>query len=331
MSKISIIIRSKNDQALNKNIESILNQNFKECAVFVIDYGVEKKSMIDFKNRLNGLGIDFHIIPESADWASDLNNIIASVNTPYTIICEEGTEWSPDYLNISINDFHSVDKKYDNISAYVSRGTKNRGYYTRGAFRGAGIHHIEPFLSEGIINIKDMIFYPQFMLSQAIFKTDFIKNIEFNKELGKFSYWDFLLQLIFKGNVYSTNQQHIFIHADVDTASQPWPQSDIFYEHDPDAEKIFRNHIFRSAWGKGLSIYHLVHTAIDKLNHQDGRINGILHSTQTVEAKINARPFRFLKKKGKILKFLRHPRLGKPQKIFKSLSKFTRKIFKNAA
>ncbi|GAL97030.1 hypothetical protein ATR1_058c0001 [Acetobacter tropicalis] len=354
MTEISILVRAKHDAALNKTIKSIVQQNVKLCNIFIINYGLPQKSLDDVQNNLKDCGY-LQIVNTQGCWASDLNMALADVVTPYCIICNEGTEWSPDYFRMSCVDLKTIQKKYNSIAAYVCRGTENYGYYVQNIFRNEETHHIQPALEEGFVNISDMIFKNQFSLDQAIFSTSFVKKGKFNPELGHYAYWDFFLQLIFQGNIYATNQQHAFLHYDYKEPSPPWAQNNILQQVDKNAETAFHNHIFRNgimpesafynrvATERGFGhVYHLVHNVTEKMSclndtliqHEkridclDNELNSIKINSHTMSA--------LLKKQEGVMEDIRgvsqsisyNAFLLKAGKVFDGLGKIKRKFLK---
>lgn len=342
MTEISILIRAKHGAALNKTINSIIQQKVKFCNVFLINYGVNQGDIERISGKIKNYVDLFKIIKSKNCWATDLNTVISELNTPYCIICNEGTEWSPDYLRMSCVDLKTIQKKYNNIAAYVCRGTETYGYYVQNIFRQEETHHIQPALEEGFVNISDMIFRMQFSLDQAIFNTNFVKKAQFNPQLGAYAYWDFCLQIIFQGNIYATNQQHTFIHFDYKESPSPWEQNNILKEFDKNEETSFHNHIFRNSVLTGSSlygrvatergfghVYHLVHAAMEKMNFLNDKFAE--HENRIDRLDI------LLKKQEVVMEGIKEVSqsvfynafLLKAGKVFEGLGKIKRNILKN--
>ncbi|MDN7352374.1 hypothetical protein [Acetobacter senegalensis] len=342
MTEISILIRAKRAAALNKTINSIVQQKVKVCNVFLINYGVSQKDIEIVSEKIKESVDFFKLINTTNCWANDLNSVISELNTHYCIICNEGTEWSPDYLRMSCVDLKTIQKKYNNIAAYVCRGTETYGYYVQNIFRKEETHHIQPALEEGFINISDMIFRMQFSLDQAIFSTSFVKNAQFNSQLGAYAYWDFCLQIIFQGNIYATNQQHTFMHFDYKEPPFPWGQNNILKEFDKNEETCFHNHIFRNSALAGSTlynrvatergfghVYHLVHAATEKMNSLNDKF--VEHENRIDRLDI------LLKKQEVLIEGIKEVSqsvfynafLLKAGKVFEGLGRIKRNILKN--
>lgn len=342
VSMFTFIIRHKNLPALKVTISSIIKQNICDNEIIILNYNASDADLLQIKHELSLSSLSLKIVSGSDCWASDLNDSILMLTTPYCIICDEGTVWSPDYLKISLSQLLEVNKKYGEITAYVSRGVENYGYYSKNTFRTKDIIHIMPSLPEGIMSISNMIFENQFTLAQAILNSDFIKKIKFNAVLNTTAYWDYCTQLMFLGNIYATNQLHTFLYYDLKDNQPPWPQNYILRPIPENDKKILHNYIFRKsiedknspynriATERGFGhVYHLVNTLADRVryletsNHSSHEALDVLSRQVSIQNEV----IDDVKKLSHNLSY--NAFLLKADKIFDKLWNIKRKIFSN--
>lgn len=190
--KVSIIVPIYNvEQYLEKCLDSLVNQTFKDIEIWAISDGSPDNSVSIIKKYVKKDARIRCIEKENGGYGSVLEYAIKNITTPYFLICDPDDWLKDDAIEILYDKAISNDLDIVVGSKYLVYNDNSEEVYDNSKFDGCNC------VANEVYTITDEFYFLQPSPHSKLYKTKICKNIIFPK---KVSFTDYLLYLLALSN-----------------------------------------------------------------------------------------------------------------------------------
>jgi len=226
---VAVIIRSKNRlQLLPRAIKSVMDQSYTDWIMVIVNDGGEQEPLnylIEqfYKNIQHKIQVIHNENSLGMEAASNVG--IKSVTTKYVAMLDDDDSWTPDFLNVSINELDRMNNLYSNIMGVACFC---KVVHERIEMDEIIIDRVVPLVTdnivefkEGLISLRKLLVNNMFSNNSFLYYYSVFENIGYYREdLPVLGDWEFNIRFIKKYDIFVIPQFLSHYHQRINNATQ---------------------------------------------------------------------------------------------------------------